>query len=299
MLMRSHAAVRTPEPTFGPGRAFLLQWLVRSAACVLVCVPIAAQTGASSPEGYVIGPQDVLQVTVWGHDDLTGRFVVGADGTLNFPFLGRVKAAGLTEAAVEADLTRQLGDGFIRNPQVTVTVETYRSQQVFVIGEVRQPGAFVLSGPETLIQVLARAGSTTPAAGSEVLIVRPRDMDAVTGPVRPDEVSPNDVVRVDLQKLRSGGLEETVVLQNGDTVFVPEAETVYVLGQVRNPGRYSLAQGATVLQVLSLAGGATDRGATNRIRITREVNGRRVERGVGLTDPVLPNDTIVVPERFF
>ncbi|HXE80456.1 MAG TPA: polysaccharide biosynthesis/export family protein [Vicinamibacterales bacterium] len=264
--------------------------------CLVVSVVFGAEASAQTAE-YVIGPHDVLEITVWGHDDLTGRYVVSADGSFNFPLLGRVNAAGRTEAAVERQLRDALADGFIKNPQVTVNVNTYRSRQVFVIGEVRQPGTFYLSGQETLIQILARAGSTTPAAGNEVLIVRPRQQSK--GPVRPDEVSPNEVIHVDLERLRSGGLAEPIVLQNGDTIFVTEAETVYVLGQVRNPGRYSIAKGTTVLQVLSLAGGATDRGATNRIRITRQESGGKREFRATLTDVVQPGDTVLVPERFF
>jgi polysaccharide export outer membrane protein len=265
-------------------------------AVLVVAAVLGGAASGQTPE-YLIGPHDVLDVTVWGHDDLTGRYVVAADGSFNFPLLGRVSAAGRTEAAIEKHLRDALADGFLKNPQVTVTVNTYRSRQVFVIGEVRQPGTFYLTGQETLIQILARAGSTTAAAGNEVLIVRPRHQRE--GPLRPDEVSPNEVIHVDLERLRSGELEDAIVLQHGDTVFVTEAETVYVLGQVRNPGRYSIAKGTTVLQVLSLAGGATDRGATNRIRITRQEDGRKREIRADLTDVVRPGDTVLVPERFF
>jgi polysaccharide export outer membrane protein len=91
-----------------------------------------------------------------------------------------------------------------------------------------------------------------------------------------------------------------MALQDGDTIFVPRAETIYVFGQVKNPGAYPLkSMDTTVLQALSLAGGVTDRGSTNRIKIVRIVDGKKVELSAKLGDPVKPGDTIIVRERFF
>ena len=90
------------------------------------------------------------------------------------------------------------------------------------------------------------------------------------------------------------------MLRDGDTIFVPRAESVYVFGQVKNPGAYVLQQkNTTVLQALSLAGGMTDRGSTSRIQIIRVVNDEKKEIGVKLSDVVKPGDTIVVREKFF
>ena len=88
-------------------------------------------------------------------------------------------------------------------------------------------------------------------------------------------------------------------LQDGDTINVPKAQSVFVAGQVKSPGAYAAEPGATVLQVLSLAGGLTDRGSDSRIRIQRTVNGKNVEVNAKLTDVVNPGDTIIVRERFF
>ena len=91
-----------------------------------------------------------------------------------------------------------------------------------------------------------------------------------------------------------------MALRNGDTIFVLRAESVYVFGQVRNPGAYSIRQKqTTVLQALSLAGGVTDRGSMGRFHIVRIVGGKKEEIKVELTDFIQPRDTIVVPERFF
>jgi polysaccharide export outer membrane protein len=152
----------------------------------------------------------------------------------------------------------------------------------------------------SLIEALSRAGSTTQFAGTEVVIVRAAGGNAPSGPLLPNQVENATSIRVDLKELQSGGLAQNVPLRDGDTIFVPAAETVYVFGQVKNPGAYPLrAKDTTILQALSMAGGVTDRGAANRIKIVRIVNGKKTEIKVTLTDIVLPGDTVMVPERYF
>jgi polysaccharide export outer membrane protein len=105
---------------------------------------------------------------------------------------------------------------------------------------------------------------------------------------------------VDLKDLESGGSARNAALRDGDTIFVPRAESVYVFGQVKSPGAYPLQQRNTsVLQALALAGGVADRGSTTRIKIVRIVKGVKQELHAKLGDMVLPGDTLIVPERFF
>ena len=267
---------------------------------VAVLVAICWVNGASAigQADYVVGAQDVLTINVFDQADLSGKFTVEADGTFTFPLIGRVKAGGLTLRDVEAELKRRLADGYFKNPQLSVTVDQYRSQRVFVVGEVRQPGTYPLTGDMTLIEALARAGSTTDQAGGEALIVRPPAGRSADAPVMPDQAEA-EVDRIDLKSLQSGTSLFKVPLRDGDTIFVPRAETVYVFGQVRNPGAYPVARATTVLQVLSLAGGVTDRGSTARIKIIRVIDGQKKEIKAKLNDPVQPGDTVMVPERFF
>jgi len=249
---------------------------------------------------YVVGPQDVLAITVWDQPDLNNKFTVEADGSFTFPMIGRVQAGGLTLRQVEAELRKRLADGYFKNPQLTVAVDTYRSQRVFIIGEVRTPGTYVLTGNMSLVEALSRAGSTTAAASHEAVIVRAAEGKAGDGPTLPDQAEAGEVVRVQLKDLQSGDLSNNIPLRDGDTIVVPRAEMVYVFGQVKNPGAYPLqAQETTVMQALALAGGVTDRGSTGRIKISRLVDGEKKELKVKLSDLVLPGDTIIVPERFF
>jgi polysaccharide export outer membrane protein len=108
-----------------------------------------------------------------------------------------------------------------------------------------------------------------------------------------------EVFRASVQDLQSGALSQNIDLRDGDTIFVPKAELVYVFGEVRNPGGYAVQKTTTVLQALSLAGGVTEHGAMNRIQVMRIVKGTKVEVRVKLSDVVRPEDTIVVPQRYF
>jgi polysaccharide export outer membrane protein len=178
-----------------------------------------------------------------------------------------------------------------------VAVEQYRSQRVFVMGEVRSPGPVPLTGGMTLIEALARAGSTLPSASGEVAVVRAPQ--GAKGPVLPEQQQGADILRASIRDLEAGSLKQNIELHDGDTIFVPRAETIYVFGQVKNPGAYSIQKDTTILQALSLAGGVTENGAMNRIKIVRIVLGEKKEVKVKLTDLVQPGDTIMVPERYF
>ena len=257
----------------------------------------AAAVRAQSAADYVIGAQDVLTVQVFDQADLGGKYAVEADGTFSFPLIGRVKAGGMTLRAFEGELKAKLADGYFKNPQVTVAVEQYRSQRVFVMGEVRAPGPVALTGGMTLIEALSRAGSTQPTASGEVAVVRAPQ--GAKGPVLPDQPTGTEVFRASIRELESGSLSQNIELRDGDTIFVPRAETAYVFGQVKNPGGYAVQKDTTVLQALSLAGGVTENGAMNRVRVVRIVAGNKKELKVTLTDTVRPGDTIIVPERYF
>jgi polysaccharide export outer membrane protein len=267
----------------------------------VIGVVAAGLIGAQSPTqaDYVVGPQDVLTITSYDQVDMSGKFTLEADGTFSYPLLGRIKAGGLTLRALEDSLKQRLkSEGFFRNPQITVSVDTYKSQRVFVMGEVRIPGAYPLSGNMSLVEALARAGSTLPTASGEAVIVHAGDTASGSTPRSDDD--PIDLVRIDLKALQNGIASQNAALRDGDTIFVSRAESVYVFGQVKNPGAYTMQQKNTsVLQALSLAGGVNDRGSTGRIRVVRIVNGEKKELKVKLTDVVRPGDTVIVRDKFF
>jgi len=266
-----------------------------------IVVSAMAATGAYARQqsDYLIGSQDVLTVTVYDQPELSGKFNVEADGSFAYPLLGRIVAGGLTLRALEVDLRKRLSDGYLKNPQVSVAIEQYRSQRIFIMGEVRAPGTYQLTGDMTLIEALARAGSVTAEAGDEMLIVRPPDGRSGGGPVLPTDDENAEIIRVNTRDLQSGVLSQNVALRDGDTLVVLRAQSVYVFGQVKNPGAFATEKGTSVLQALSLAGGVTDRGSTGRVFVVRTVDGKKKEFKVKLTDTVEPGDTLIVKERFF
>lgn len=267
----------------------------------LILIGVTGPARASGQVGeYVLGPGDVLAITVWDQLDLSGKFKIEPDGAFAFPIAGKFQAAGRTASDVETEMKqRLLAERIFTDPQITVVVETYVSQRVFIIGEVRSAGSYPLKGETTLIEALAQAGSPNAEAASEVLIVRSAKGGQRARALLPAEATEAEIIRVDLTLLQRGDLSKNVSLRSGDTIFVPRAENFFVFGQVRSPGQYVVRRGTTVMQALSLAGGITDRGALNRIRIVRIVDGKKKELKAKLTDGVLAGDTIVVPQRFY
>ena len=247
---------------------------------------------------YVLGPQDVLNITVLGEDDLSRKYTIEQDGTFTFPLIGRVTARGLTMRALEQELrTKLITGGFLKNPEISVAVDAYQSQRIMIWGQVNNPGEYQLSGDTTLLSALAKAGSITPTAGSEAVIVR---AGKANGNGESGTLPEPEIIRVDLAELQEGNMSLNIALRDGDTINVPKAQSVFVSGHVKNPGGYAVEDGMTVLQALSLAGGLTDRGSDRRINITRTVDGKKKElKGVKLTALVQPGDTIVVGQRIF
>jgi polysaccharide export outer membrane protein len=296
-LMAQNAAAPPPAQATPPSAQ-------GSPATAQATPPVTPAVAAPSAD-YVIGPSDVIAITEYDQTDLSGNFTVDADGTFTYPFIGRVKAGGLTLRDLEKELKKKLADGYFKDPQLSVSVNQYHSKQVFVVGEVHAPGSYPMMGPMTLIEALARAGSTLDSASEQIKVVRPLAAHAAAqGAAVPasnpgSDDDPADVIEVNLKALQSGDFSKNLTLHDGDTVFVPRADTIYVFGQVKAPGAYPIQPNTTVLQALSLAGGVSDRGSTSRIKVVRFVNGKKQELKVKLSDLVQPGDTIMVPQRFF
>lgn len=266
---------------------------------LLVLLALLSSQGSPFEPGeganYVVGPEDVLTVTVYNEPQLSGHFRVEKDGEFSYPFLGRVRAGGRTVAELAEVIKVRLADGYLRHPQVTVDIDQFRSQNVFVMGQVRTPGKYILSGPVTLLDALARAGATTDAAGPDVLILHPKD--PIKGsPTLPDQQDA-EVVTVNLREIQDGRLSRNVTIRDGDTIFVTKAERFFVVGLVRNAGSYVLERNMTVLQAISTAGGVAERGSSKRLRVVRIVGDKRTEFDAKPTDLVQPGDTIVVRQR--
>ncbi|HET9316200.1 MAG TPA: SLBB domain-containing protein [Vicinamibacteria bacterium] len=266
--------------------------------------PVAAASdprpAGSAGQDYRIGPGDVLKVTVYGHEDLSQTVVIQPDGSFVFPLLGTIQVVRATPTELAHHLAAMLGKGLIRDPQVSVVVQDFRSQVVFAVGEVTKPGAYPLAGDTTVVEILARAGPLSQNAGSEVVVVRPKGK--VDRPLLPNDVGKLDeaeVLRVDMREVRAGHLEKNLKLRANDTVFVPEVSRVFVSGEVRNPGAFPFTPGLTIRQAIALAGGFTADASTKNARVVRSASGGTATMKMKLDEVIRAGDTIVVKAKLF
>jgi polysaccharide biosynthesis/export protein len=261
--------------------------------------PASVQPAAKAPAAqpmadtdYRVGPQDVLSVRIYGEEKLSGRIRIDSDGSFPFEYLGRVKAEDMTTAQIEAYLTKALGDGYLRNPQISVEVVEYRSQSVFVTGEVRSPNKYSLPGNSTLMDVLTLAGSITQNAGNWVQITHARQGGELLGP----SASADYDIRINLRDIQTGKAQN-IKMRDGDTIFVPKAERIFVVGQVRNSGAIVFEEGMTVFEAIAAAGGITEKGSNSRIEIIRIERGQRKILDAKQIDVLKPGDQVNVRTR--
>src|SRR5262249_7582908 len=163
-----------------------------------------ARLRTATPASYVIGLQDVVKITVFDEPDLSGQsYRVDSDGMITFWLLGRVSAAGLTLRQFPEKLKEQLANGYNKNPQVSVDIEQYKSQGIYVFGEVRQPGRISMMGTKTLLEALAEAGSPTSQASTEVTITHALRPNGGGGAQTADSSVEGDKTVVDLRDLQA------------------------------------------------------------------------------------------------
>ena len=186
--------------------------LTRAIGCLWICLSAAVsaqQPEASGPARYEVQPSDVLQVSVWKEPDLTQQVVVRPDGAFSFPIVGDVNAVGKTVEELRRELIQAL-TRIIPNPVVTVAVLEIKGNKVYVIGQVKQPGEFIVNPRVDVLQALSLAGGMTEfASPSEIFVLR-RD----NGQQRR---LPFNLAAV----LRGRDLDQNVLLRSGDVVVVP------------------------------------------------------------------------------
>lgn len=254
-------------------------------------------------QDYALGPEDVLKISVWDHPDLSlEESVVSQEGYISFPLIGQVLVRGLTTAQVEQKFCRLLEDGYLVNPQVRVAVAKYKSKLIYVLGEVKAPGAFPLTRNEIgLVEVISMAQGVTQDAGQEAIIVRPQRPQAGSGnpphPIPLEKASKEELITANLRGLLEGNLKENLTIRAGDTIYVPRLKYFFIIGEVNRPGRYVLETGTTVLKAIGLAGGLTLSGAKNKIKILKEKDGKQ-EFAARMDDSIEPEDTVLVSRGY-
>jgi len=249
-----------------------------------------AAVAQSNEREYVLGPGDIVRVTVFQNPDLTTEARVSEKGMLSFPLLGTVSVGGKSTSAAEAEIATRLRDGgFVRQPQVNVLPLQIRGNQVSVLGQVNRPGRFPLETANMrLTDMIATAGGISAGGADVVIFVGVRNGKQFRR-------------EVDLPSLFLGGeMSSDFLMSAGDIVYVHRAPTFYIYGEVNRPGAFRLERNMSVMQGLASGGGTTSRGTTRGLRIHRRMpDGSLKVVEPGLDDLLKADDVIYVRESLF
>lgn len=272
-----------------------------------------AKEAATLPEsGYVLGPDDQIVIHAIDGPEISDKpFLIGMNGNVTLPLIGRVEAGGLTVERLETELNTRLKK-YVQDPQVSVTVAEFRSQPVSVFGAVTKPGVIQLRGRKTLYEVLSMAGGPNETAGSSLTVTRRRENGEI--PLRGATIDPTgqfSTAELNVQEILEGkNPAANIVIKPNDTISISEANSnmIYVVGDVEHGGAFTLGgrHSLSVLRALSLAGGLGRTAKPQKARIFRSVPGepKPLEIAVNIKqifagkaeDVVLqPQDVLVVP----
>jgi polysaccharide export outer membrane protein len=284
------------------------------AQVALVC------TGYARPpsKAYLIGPRDVLVMTIYagGEKQQEVELTVSAPGEINVPFIGALKAEGLTLSQLEATVAKPLARDYFVDPRVNISMKEYHSLQYYISGAVKEPGLFEMRSRSTLLEVIAKAGGVLPERGNVAYILRDSTEQVVEGEDVAELISNREPLKVDLKSLLDlGNMRHNLTLQSGDVVYIPlqtaqnlGESKVYVEGEVKEPGVYDYRPGLTAMNACIMAGGFDKFAAPNRTRIIRADDEEKVIIKVNLNDvkkgevrdiELKPGDRIHVPESWF
>ena len=245
--------------------------------------------GGAQAADAVLGPGDVLKVSVYGNPDLSTDTRVSDAGTITFPLLGPVEIGGLTTSGAEKKLAGLLETGgFLRKAQVNILITQIQNQQVSVLGQVNRPGRYPIEGRRSVMEMLAMAGGIAADGGDTVSLIRKRN-----GTTTRDLI---DIVGM----VRSGELGNDYEVSGNDVLYVERAPRFYIYGEVQRPGPLRLERAMTVLQALSAGGGLTPRGTERGMVIKRrDSHGKQQVLDAKQDDLVQNDDVVYVKESLF
>jgi polysaccharide export outer membrane protein len=248
---------------------------------------------ATPPESLLIGPGDLLRISVLRESELDQHVRVLDSGAITLALVGNLPVQGLTPAQAAARIAEKYRDGgFLLHPEVSVFVDEYATQTVTILGQVAHPGIVRLAAPRTLIDVISQAGGLTESADRHIVIERGG--------------KDGERIRAFLSNRSDDALNADILVRPGDTILVPKAGIVYILGDVAHPGGYVMQNDSqlTVLQAIALAAGTSKTASEKRVRLVRNIDGlsqsvdlplRDMERGRAPDVPLLANDILYVP----
>jgi polysaccharide biosynthesis/export protein len=218
-----------------------------------------APASGNTPDSQLLklGAGDLLEVSVYNVPELTTKARVGSSGDVYLPLIDYVHVGDLTTEEAQALIQKRLEDGgFVRNPHVTIFVDESASQGVTLLGEVSKPGVYPDLGDHKLYDLISVAGGFTASAARKVSIIRRNQTQALT---------------LTLPRNLADDLSSNVDILPGDTIMVPRAPIIYVVGDVGRPSGLLVDNGSlTVLQAIALAGGTNKTAKMGGVRIIRK-----------------------------
>ena len=260
---------------------------------------MASESKTAKSQEYRIGPEDLVEISVFGEAELSRTVRVSISGQISLPLIGAVPAAGLTPVQLERQITNILKDkNYLKDPQVSVFLKEFKSDPVSVVGAVKAPGLYPIQTRKTLIEVLAMAQGFADGMvrqpGRYIVITRKAAAQAgtetsgATAPEADVRSDPNagTILQIPIKDLlQSGDPKWNVPIYPGDVIKVAPAGTVYVGGSVARPGAFPLTDfdNVSVIQAVAIAGG-TIRAASkkNAVIVRRDAAGNRVEVKIDL-----------------
>ncbi len=268
-----------------------------------------APANATAP--YLLGPEDQLSIHVADLEDISDNPVrIDPNGYLDLPLVGRVHAAGQPVEELRSLLSRRLAK-YIESPDITINVLEYHSQPVSILGSVNSPGLHQLQGPKTLIDMLSMAGGLRQDAGPQLTITRQMKWGRLPLPgARVDSTGQFSSADLSVSSIMNGSAPaDNIPVRPEDVISVSKAEVVYVVGQVKRSGGFTLNshQSISVLRALSLAEGLDVNAAPKRARIMRADNGepsptaevtvdvQKILEGKAPDQPLYANDILFIP----
>ncbi len=260
---------------------------------------------------YRIGSDDLLEVSVFEDEKLNKTVRVSSQGNISLPLLGVIRVKGLTSGELEREIRDLLTEKYFQDPHVSVFIKEYRSQRVSVIGAVEKPGVFEVSGEKTILEMLGMAGGLKQEAGQLLFLIRPPLATADEGPSKERGSTEGQGPRtfmIDLDELLvKGDLALNLPLLNGDVINVPISGKVFVGGEVKNPGGFTMGKRMTVGQAVTSAGGVTQKANETEAKIFRfsqkgsgkdiiSVNLHEIARGTAEDVYLREYDIVMVPK---
>lgn len=232
----------------------------------------ASITASDSPDQSALvklGPGDLMEVNVYNVPELTSKVRVSNSGDVYLPLIDYVHVDGLTQEEAQSLIEKRLSDGgFVRSPHVTIFVDEAASQGVTVIGEVGKPGIYPDVADHKLYEVISEAGGFNPSASRKIAVIRKNLPEPI---------------RLDLPRNLADDLSGNIDIMPGDTITVPRAPIIYVVGDVGRPSGLLVDNGTlTVLQALALAGGTNRTAKMGGARIIRKTPAGMTETNVQL-----------------